>query len=419
MNRRIHKKFSAVTPVGKMGCSASKPVEPQANLPAAPPQAYTDRDKPTPISTPTPTVSSPPPKPQTQPQPQPQPRAEPQVAPPPAAPTAVAVRESSDEAFGLLLCGSGESGKTTYTRQLKLRFHGKLDSGDREAYVPTIRGNLVETMQTLLRWAEGQGEDLPDDVIDAATSISSLNAFNCDYNQEVADALESLWATPAVQTAFRHKDETVIPDHMDYFFDQVQAIMAEGYSPTDDDILRARIRSIGIDSVGFEIEGAQICIFDVGGQQCERGKWEEVMERVSGVIFCVSFADFDKPMFELLPRIEPRITDSIDIFDKLTHRSKFEEAPFFLICNKFDAFKKKIQETDCFLRAFPEYEGDAHDPDACATYLTQKFLDVAAPLSDTRPIVVYRQDALDGENVVNNTNEICRFIRQHYFEDVE
>jgi GTPase SAR1 family protein len=335
--------------------------------------------------------------------------------------TAVAVRESSADAFNLILCGSGESGKTTFVRQLKLRFLGGLETGDRDAYVPTIRGNLVETMQTLLVWAEKDGQEISDDLVEAASVVAAVNAFNCEYTQEIADALENLWGDSVIQVAFQHKDETVISDHMDYFFAQVQTVMAEGYSPTDEDILRARIRSIGIDSVNFDIAGAKICIFDVGGQQSERGKWDEVMDRVSGVLFCVSFADFDKPMFELLPRIEPRIRDSLQVFRQLTHSSRrnLQEAPFFLICNKFDAFKKKVEETDCFVRAFPEFDGDSHDANACADYLAQKFLEEAAPQSEGRPIVIYRQVALDGENVVENTNKICRYIREHYFEDVE
>jgi GTPase SAR1 family protein len=273
-------------------------------------------------------------------------------------------------------------------------------------------------MQALLVRAENDSDGIPDDLVEHATLISGLNAFNCDYTPEIADALEGLWGESVIQSAFRHKDETIIPDHMEYFFEQVQTVMADGYAPTDEDILRARIRSIGIDSVNFSIAGAEIRIFDVGGQQSERSKWEEVLGRSSGVIFCVSFADFDKPMFEVLPRIEPRIRDSLHIFNALTHRACLAAAPFFLICNKFDAFRQKIENTNAFVKIFPEFEGDPHNTDACADYLVLKFKEAAAPLIETRPIIVYRQVALDGENVAQNANEICRYIRQHYYEDV-
>jgi hypothetical protein len=91
--------------------------------------------------------------------------------------------------------------------------------------------------------------------------LPGLNAFNCDYTQKIADALESLWAEPVIQRAFRHRDETIGPRHMEYFFDKMQTVMADGYTPTDQDILRARIRSNGIDPVNFSIIGSDISLY--------------------------------------------------------------------------------------------------------------------------------------------------------------
>jgi hypothetical protein len=171
----------------------------------------------------------------------------------------VAVADDTTDAFGLLLCGAGESGKTTFTRQLKLRFlqHGISDS-DRHSFIATMRGNLIETMQELLRWAEANDVDISEDISESSHLVSRTNAFNCEFNSELWDALDQLWEDPGVQVAFEHKDETVIPDHMDYFFGKLNDLRDDDYVPTDEDILRARIRSIGIDSVTFNLEGALI-----------------------------------------------------------------------------------------------------------------------------------------------------------------
>jgi hypothetical protein len=182
------------------------------------------------------------------------------------------------------------------------------------------------------------------------------------------------------------------------------------------DVLRARVRSIGIASVTFNLDGALIRIYDVGGQRSERSKWPQIMQDVSGVIFCVSFADFDRPMFEALPEIEPRVFDCLEIFEDITHKPKFLEAPFFLVCTKFDRFSEKVRDTECFKRIFPTYAGDPHDPDQCGDYLAKLFVDRANPQLPDRPIIVCRQDSLTPENVVQNTTEMCKFIREHYFE---
>jgi len=335
----------------------------------------------------------------------------------PAAPQAVGVADDNAEAFGLLLCGAGESGKTTFTRQLKIKFLGGIKQEDRMNFISTIRGNLVESMQLLLIWLERNDKEINPDLESDAQEISQKNPFNCEFTPELAESLRQLWDDPAVQEAFTHKDETIIPDHMDYFFNKIDELVEDDYTPSDEDVLRARIRSIGIDSVTFYLEGALIRIYDVGGQKNERSKWEKVMNEVGGVIFCVSFAEFDKPMFE-----EPsvlRIHDALNIFNEITHREQFQSSPIFLICNKFDVFTEKVKNTNSFIKVFPDYTGDPHDPDQCGKYLTDKFIERAAPLSDARPIIPYRQVALDSDQVVNNANAICKYICDNCFDDAD
>jgi GTPase SAR1 family protein len=309
------------------------------------------------------------------------------------------------------LCGAGESGKTTFTRQLKLSFlpHGISDE-DRSSFIPTIRGNVIEAMQCLLEWLEQNSRELPDDLAECAALVASTSAFSAAFTGELADALAQLWADPVVAAAFAHRDETVIPDHMDYFFAKLDALADEEYVPTDDDILRARIRTVGVKSVTFSAGRGLVRIYDVGGQKNERSKWERINAEVRGVIFCVSFADFDKPMFEELPKRVARIDDAIGLFAEIVHRPKFAAAPIFFIANKFDMFIEKVTNSNCFGAVFPDYRGNPNDVDATAEFLTQRFLARAEPRSEAQPIVVYRQSALEPENVVENAREICRVV---------
>jgi len=46
-----------------------------------------------------------------------------------------------------------------------------------------------------------------------------------------------------------------------------------GYTPTDQDILRTRVRSTGIVEETFDVRGQKLRVFDVGGQRSERKKW--------------------------------------------------------------------------------------------------------------------------------------------------
>jgi GTPase SAR1 family protein len=333
--------------------------------------------------------------------------------PPKASSGPIAIKNENAEAFGLLLCGSGESGKTTFTRQLRLKYLNGFQDEEKSGFVSTIRGNLIETMQSLLVWLDHNSMAVSDENEENSALIASIDPFECEYNEEIYDALNDLWADEQIQKAFAHKDETQIPDHMQYFFDKLDQVSAQDYIPTDEDVLRARIRTIGITSVTFDMDSAIIRIYDVGGQRNERSKWEKVMNEVGGVIYCVSFSEFDKPMFED-PSIL-RINDSIQIFEEITHRDQFNSAPFFLICNKFDIFKEKVTSTDCFVKTFPEYTGNPHDPEECAQYIIDKFLSVAGE-NPNRPINVRKIVALNAQDVVDATSFICKFISEKYFE---
>jgi GTPase SAR1 family protein len=320
----------------------------------------------------------------------------------------------TDPAFGLLLCGAGESGKTTFVRQLKLLFLGGIDENHRRSLTQTIRGNLIETMQMLIVWLERNGKDIPEDLSEYSDLIAGTNAHDCEFSTDIVEALTNLWQDPLIQEAFGHRDETAIPDHMDYFFPKIDELLSDDYLPSDADLLRARIRTVGVDKVTLNIEGALIRVFDVGGQTMERNKWDA--NEVSGVIFCVSFVDFDKPMFEHLPQLVPRIQDALEIFGELVHKPKFQEAPFFLIGNKYDSFKQKVRDTNVFQRIFPDYTGDIHDPESCAKYLQRQFIERAQPEVAERPIVCYLQDSLNEGDVRQNVGQLCQYIRTNYFE---
>jgi hypothetical protein len=71
---------------------------------------------------------------------------------PPNIPTPI--KDNIIEAYSLLLCGAGESGKTTFIQQMKLNYFGEFSNDERKEFVETIRGNLVETMQKLLVFLE-------------------------------------------------------------------------------------------------------------------------------------------------------------------------------------------------------------------------------------------------------------------------
>ena len=416
-----------------MGCLFSKPRhselqngltdEPQTSPVSNPPKPQQNQSVVT-NSQPSPPPSTPPaPQPAPVPQPVPAQQNPPQPAPPQQTTPAPMVPQTQDgptiskdtesEAFGLLLCGTGESGKTTFTRQLRIKHLSGLPIDEKKSFVSVIRGNLIETIQELIVWLEHHSIAIETDLEDLANMLINTDAFDCDFNEEQVDALRQLWADSSIQQAFKHREETTAPDHMDYFFNKLDEIAESDYTPTDEDIIKARIRTVGINAITFDIDGALIRIYDVGGQKNERAKWNKAKSEVSGIMFCVSLPEFDRLMFE---ETKNRMDDSLEMFEAMITSFDFKDDPFFLIFNKYDAFEKKIKETDRFAQRYQNYSGDPHNPEECFEYIQNMFIQKAGVVK-TRPILTFKLSALDQEQVNSVTDQICKFIRENYFKE--
>jgi len=70
------------------------------------------------------------------------------------------------------------------------------------------------------------------------------------------------------------------------------------YIPTNQDILRARLRTTGISETIFELEPWTYRMFDVGGQRSERRKWINAFDNVQVVLFLVAISGYDQVLVE-------------------------------------------------------------------------------------------------------------------------
>lgn len=68
--------------------------------------------------------------------------------------------------------------------------------------------------------------------------------------------------------------------------------------PTDQDVLRSRVKTTGITETTFVIGDLTYRMFDVGGQRSERKKWIHCFENVTAIIFLVAISEYDQVLIE-------------------------------------------------------------------------------------------------------------------------
>ena len=116
--------------------------------------------------------------------------------------------------------------------------------------------------------------------------------------KDVAIAIGNLWKDPAVKSAVARSREFQLNDSATYFFDSIERMLSPNYIPTDQDILRTRVKTTGITETKFEIDSMTFKLFDVGGQRSERKKWIHCFEGVHALVFLVSLSEYDQVLYE-------------------------------------------------------------------------------------------------------------------------
>ena len=70
-------------------------------------------------------------------------------------------------------------------------------------------------------------------------------------NSEVISALKYLWSTPCIQKAYERRHEFQLIDSAAYFLSDLDRVCVHDYEPTDEDVLRTRVKTLGIVKIEF------------------------------------------------------------------------------------------------------------------------------------------------------------------------
>jgi GTPase SAR1 family protein len=314
------------------------------------------------------------------PKPAAQPKAEKAAAPPPPKADAVSIRAGhfEDRDVKILTLGAGECGKSTIWRQLKLVYCGGFDADERASMKSVIKINVISDVQTLIDALKRSGQSVAAELSNAVELVTGLQLSEEELLPDVAEQITLLWNDPIMKVIYQEANSIGLGDNAAFFLDNVGRIAAEGYTPTDEDILKSRIRTTGIAALNFLIDDVKTELVDVGGQKSERARWQRCFQNVSFLMFVVSLSDFDQCMFE--DEAVPRTKDSMDLFGSIANSAVFETKPIFLVLNKVDIFKKKLAAIpEKFRTAYPGFSGHAGNPDEAIAWVKQSFVSKLNP----------------------------------------
>ncbi|GBO33710.1 Guanine nucleotide-binding protein G(o) subunit alpha [Araneus ventricosus] len=74
------------------------------------------------------------------------------------------------------------------------------------------------------------------------------------FSEELTMAMKRLWADTGVQECFGRSNEYQLNDSAKYFLDDLDRLCKKDYMPTEQDILRTRVKTTGIVEVHFSFK---------------------------------------------------------------------------------------------------------------------------------------------------------------------
>uniref|UniRef100_A0A8C2X6G5 G protein subunit alpha 13 n=1 Tax=Cyclopterus lumpus TaxID=8103 RepID=A0A8C2X6G5_CYCLU len=250
----------------------------------------------------------------------------------------------------ILLLGAGESGKSTFLKQMRI-IHGQdFDQKAKEDFRATIFSNVIKGIRVLvdareklhIPWGHKSNQRHGDTMMAFDTRSVMAHGHGMvepKVFQHYLPSIRALWADQGIQNAYDRRREFQLGESVKYFLDNLEKLGHSDYLPSQQDILLARKPTKGIHEYNFEIKNVPFKMVDVGGQRSERRRWT--------ALFTVLMED----------RQTNRLSESLNIFETIVNNRVFGNVSIILFLNKTDLLEEKVKQVSV-KDYFPEFLGD-------------------------------------------------------------
>lgn len=289
-------------------------------------------------------------------------------------------RRKKEREVKLLLLGTGESGKSTIYKQLKILHLAGFSKEELTHYKGVLHSNIMVGIATLIEQAPKLNYDLAPELADKLPYFADPNVANMLVTPAIAADIKLIWADPAIQQTYERRAEFQLHGSVPYIVQHIDRLAQPDCELNHDDVLQCRIRTTGIVEIEFSLEDYRFRVMDVGGQRSERRKWIHCFDDVTAVIFCVALSEYDEVLVE--DNRVNRMHEALELFMEVLGNKVFKGSSIVLFLNKSDLFREKIK-TVALSKCFPEYTGK-NDFDSASKFVTQKFIEKN---SDTARII--------------------------------
>ncbi|CCA68664.1 related to guanine nucleotide-binding protein alpha-4 subunit [Serendipita indica DSM 11827] len=199
-------------------------------------------------------------------------------------------------------------------------------------------GNWKEKLSRLRGRLDHDEDEMSDDEIDFDSPEDPGNVINA-----CKDDMLALWHDPVVRQVLK-MGNVRLEDMPGFFLDDIERITSLSYVPSDDDVLRARLKTIGVSEYTYDVnmmgERTTWTFYDVGGTRTQRSAWQPYFSHVDALIFLAPISAFDQSLAE--DRRVNRLEDSLLLFKSICKSKLLISVNIILFLNKVDILQSKL-----------------------------------------------------------------------------
>ncbi|KAF8837882.1 G-alpha-domain-containing protein [Paxillus ammoniavirescens] len=212
-------------------------------------------------------------------------------------------------------------------------------------------------------------------------SLDDTRLSTRDEAQEVlhscSDDIISLWNDKFVREVLRRR-KIRLEELPGFFLNDLDRVTALDFIPSDDDVLRARLKTVGVSEYRCEMEaaagreqGTEWRIVDVGGSRSQRATWVPFFDDVDAIIFLAPISGFDQVLAE--DRSVNRLEDSVLLWKAVCSNRLLANVDLVLFLNKCDILDAKLTSGIRLSRYVRSYGDRANDLETASKYFRSKF----------------------------------------------
>ncbi|XP_029472333.1 guanine nucleotide-binding protein subunit alpha-14 isoform X2 [Rhinatrema bivittatum] len=272
------------------------------------------------------------------------------------------------------LASTGESGKSTFIKQMRIIHGSGYTDEDRRSFTKLVYQNIFTAMQSMIRAMDtlriqyNSEQNMENALIIRDVEVDKVS----NLERKHVEAIKKLWEDSGIQECYDRRREYQLSDSAKYYLSDIDRVSTPAYVPTQQDVLRVRVPTTGIIEYPFDLENIIFRMVDVGGQRSERRKWIHCFENVTSIIFLVALSEYDQVLAEC--DNENRMEESKALFKTIITYPWFLNSSVILFLNKKDLLEEKIVYSH-LIDYFPEYTGPKQDGKAARDFILKLYQD--------------------------------------------